>query len=104
MDDKRKSRRISSRIKSEVHASRGMTFSTSQDLSRGGIYISTPEPLEKGSEISLSLYLPGQDPLSLRGIVRWSTTEEASGRRCGMGIEFCDACDGDLEKIDTAIK
>jgi Tfp pilus assembly protein PilZ len=42
--------------------------------------------------------------LSLRGIVRWSTTEEASGRRCGMGIEFCDACDGDLEKIDTAIK
>ena len=104
MEEKRKSRRISHKIKSEVHDPLSMTFSTSQDLSRGGIYISTPEPLETGSEISLSLYLPGQDPVSVRGVVRWSASEESSCRRCGMGIEFTGASDGDLEKIGTVVK
>jgi type IV pilus assembly protein PilZ len=104
MEDKRKSRRVSSRIKSEVHAPLGMTFSTSQDLSRGGIYISTPEPLETGSEIALSLYLPGQDPVNVRGVVRWSNREESSCRRCGMGIEFTGTGDDDLEKINIAFE
>lgn len=104
MEDKRKSRRVSKKIKSEVHAPLGMTFSTSQDLSRGGIYISTPEPLETGSEISLSLYLPGQDPVNIRGVVRWSNREDSSARRCGMGIEFISDGDGDLEKIHAAVK
>jgi len=104
MKEKRKSRRTPGRIKSEIHTDDRMTFSTIRDLSRGGIYISTPEPLETGSEISLSLYLPGQDPLSLKGIVRWSTGEESSCRRCGMGIEFTGADEGDLEKIEAIVK
>jgi len=99
MHEKRQSLRVSKSIKSEVHDDAGMIFSTSMDLSRGGIYISTPEPLESGSEICLSLYLPGQDPVNLRGVVRWSTGQENECRRCGMGIEFIGAGDKDLEKI-----
>ncbi len=104
MNEKRKSHRTPDKIKSEIHADNRMTFSTIRDMSRGGIYVSTPEPLETGSEISLSLYLPGQDPLDLKGIVRWNTGNETPGRRCGMGIEFTGAEMGDLQKIEAIMK
>jgi uncharacterized protein (TIGR02266 family) len=98
MDNKRKQERVPASIKSEVHDEKIMTFSTTQNISHGGIFISTPEPLEIGSQIDLSLYLPGENPVSLKGVVRWTNEKEddSVSSKCGMGIEFVDADDAAL--------
>jgi hypothetical protein len=54
----------------------------SKDISLGGMYVVTSEPLAFGAEIVVSLTLPGQKaPFALPGIVRWCRPD-------GMGIQF----------------
>ncbi|MDY6932879.1 MAG: PilZ domain-containing protein [Spirochaetota bacterium] len=89
MKEKRQDRRIKKRIKSEIHSLEGMTFSPSEDMSNGGIFISTPEPLMIGSELDLSLYVPEREnPINIKGVVRWIRDDDAKGEKSGMGIEF----------------
>ncbi len=88
MEEKRKHSRLAKKIKSEVHSPEGITFSSTVDLSQGGIFISTPEPINNGSVVDLSVYIPGEEPVSVKGIVRWTRENESTKQRAGMGIEF----------------
>lgn len=90
MKEKRKHSRIAKKVKSEVHTDDGMTFSTSDDLSYGGIFISTPEPVKIGSEIRLSILTPDEENIEIKGVVRWMSEGDGSDSRNGMGIEFID--------------
>ncbi len=90
MKEKRKYSRVSKKVKSEVHSSEAMTFSTSEDLSYGGIFISTPEPVEIGSEINLSILTPNEENIEIKGIVRWMSDGSGKDGKCGMGVEFID--------------
>ncbi len=99
MDEKRKYKRSKTDLKSEVHFDEGMTYSKSVDVSKGGLFISTPDPLEAGSEVSLSLQIPGEDPVDISGVVRWVRREEDDNNKAGMGIEFLDLSDVEIEKL-----
>ncbi len=90
MEDKRKHQRVETNLKSEVHSEEGMTYSTSSDMSKGGIFIMTPEPLHTGSEVALRLRLPGKKEVEIKGVVRWIQDGDKDGERSGMGIEFMD--------------
>jgi len=90
MSEKRQNDRRVKNIKTEVHTSKGMTFSNSRNMSFGGIFISTPEPLNIGTNIELSLYKPDGKIISIKGIVRWIKDEESNGEKIGMGIEFIE--------------
>lgn len=103
MQEKREHQRVDKKMKSEVHSADGVTFSTTMDMSRGGIFISTPEPVKDGSEIDLSIYIPGDHPVNIKGIVRWMNEEPVKGDRAGMGIEFVDVSDKDIGKIKEAM-
>jgi len=103
MENRRKHDRIGKEVKSEVHTDEGMTFSTSQDLSQGGIYISTPEPVEAGSPVDLTLDIKGEEPVHVKGIVRWIKSEEDTSKKAGMGIEFIDISDSQLMIIKKII-
>ena len=100
-DEKRKHSRIAKKIKSEVHSEEIMTYSTTQNLSQGGIFITTPEPLQIGTQIELSLNFPDDDPIDVKGIVRWHRDEVGDDIKAGMGIEFIEIAEG---KIDTIKK
>jgi len=104
MSYKRKSERIKKGIKSEVFAEEHVTFSSTVDLSKGGIFISTPEPLAIGSEVSMSIHMPGHGELEVKGIVKWVRTDESESEKAGMGIEFMNV-DSDLKKkLDELVK
>ena len=104
MSDKRKSERIKKGIKSEVHSDEHVTFSSAVDLSRGGIFISTPEPLGNGSEVNLSIHIPGHGEVEIQGVVRWVRPDENASNKAGMGIEFINI-NGDLKKkLDDIMK
>jgi uncharacterized protein (TIGR02266 family) len=99
MDEKRKHQRNRKKLKSEVYLPDGMTFSSTVDLSEGGIFISTPEPTKPGTEVELSLYIPGEEPLQIKGVIRWAREIESGKERVGMGIEFVTLSDREKESL-----
>lgn len=104
MTDKRKEERIKKSIKSEVRSGDALTFSSTVDMSKGGIFISTPEPLGSGSKIELSISIPGDGEVNIHGLVKWIREDEADGCRAGMGIEFQNMDNATKEKLEKLIK
>jgi len=102
--EKRKEERIKKTIKSEAKSDDALTYSTTVDMSSGGIFISTPEPLKNGSEIELSLTLPGEGEVKVNGVVKWIREDEKQGCRAGMGIEFRNMDDSTKKKLGTLIR
>jgi uncharacterized protein (TIGR02266 family) len=102
--DKRKAERVKKQIKSEVVSEDLISLSSTVDLSRGGIFISTPEPLESGSEVTLSINSPEGESIEVKGLVRWLREDEVADGKTGMGIEFTDITDSDRKKIEDIIK
>lgn len=103
-EDKRKFVRIKSKLKSEVHSESDMTFSTSSNFSEGGVFISTPEPLTRGSTVEMSFHLPEEKTVTVKGVVRWTLENENEYQRAGMGIEFIDASKSLINELIESIK
>lgn len=104
MDNKRKSRRIAKKIKSQVSAPDSLTYSTTHNLSDGGMFISTPDPIAPGTELELSLKLPNGEFMNVTGIVRWTRDEDPDGDPAGMGIEFASITDSEVNKIKKILE
>ena len=84
------SRKKPARLK--IRYKRPQTFQREfrENLERGGTYIKTPKPLERGRRCAFELTVPGFDaPLQLRGVVVWSSAGgNAEGREPGMAIDY----------------
>jgi PilZ domain len=66
------------------------------DLSSGGMYIDTINPLPEGSSISFQFSLPGDDsgsPISGEGRIVWMVHMQ------GMGINFTRLSDDDRDRL-----
>ena len=60
----------------------------SENISEGGIFISTQSPPAVGDEIEVSIPLPdGSREIAVRGIVRWHRSM-ADGNPSGCGVQF----------------
>jgi uncharacterized protein (TIGR02266 family) len=88
MDNKRKHPRVPKKLKSEVSTTESMTYSTARNVSDGGMFVSTPEPISPGTELNLSLTLPDGGIIVLKGLVRWTKEESDDGSPAGMGVQF----------------
>jgi uncharacterized protein (TIGR02266 family) len=88
MDNKRKHPRIPKKLKSEVATKDSMTYSTARNVSEQGMFVSTPEPISKGSELNLSITMPDGGVIVLKGTVRWTKEESEDGSPAGMGVQF----------------
>lgn len=88
MSEHRKTQRINKKIKSEVRTADSITLSSSVDLSKGGIFISTPEPLGDGANVNLTIIIPGNGEIEVQGVVKWVRGDESEKGKAGMGIEF----------------
>ena len=72
-----------------------------ENLSRGGMFLITTNPLEEGTELSLRFSLPGEKkPMEFTGEVIWAREEEEGGNLApGMGIRFLRIDEEDREHI-----
>lgn len=62
-----------------------------KNISRGGTFVATSEPLPPDTEFVFSLAVPEmEEPLQLRAKVMWTTAPEAATKvdPAGMGIQF----------------
>jgi uncharacterized protein (TIGR02266 family) len=61
------------------------------NLSRGGAFIRTQDPLAPGRRVLVELDVPGQEPIEAIGRVAWSKTVLAptgAAGESGVGVEF----------------
>lgn len=91
MDDRRIAARAA--IELNVEYKRINTFFSdyTRNISKGGTFIRTARPLDVGTEFVFALRIPNlPEPLRLRGIVKWTVTQEdaTAQQPAGMGIEF----------------
>jgi len=105
MGERRKNERYRLKVKSEVRADDFLTYSDTVDLSKGGIFISTPEPIGIGSPINLAIQIPGEEePVEIKGVVKWVRSNEKEGERAGMGIEFAGISESEASIIKKHLK
>lgn len=102
MDEKRLHKRIKKSIKCEVYSD-GLTFSSTIDVSNGGMFISTPEPLLENSEIELILHIPEGESIELKATVKWVRDEDADSRS-GMGVQFLNITPQQQDTLDSFVE
>ena len=64
---------------------------TCANVSRGGAFVMTSEPLRPGRRLLLEMHLPGGEPVEAIGRVAWSKRlvgESPADAASGIGIEF----------------
>ena len=97
MDGEKRQGPRSSAIADVSFDHKGMHFQGRiNDLSLGGMYIDTINPLPEGSSISFQFALPGdvsESPISGLGQVVWMVHMQ------GMGIGFTQLSDDDRERL-----
>jgi uncharacterized protein (TIGR02266 family) len=78
--------------------------SYSVNLSKGGIFLETAQPLAIGEHVTLRFEVPGVGPLEVVGVVAWVRSGSQDGLPDGMGIQFdeLDARYGDV--IDEMVR
>ncbi|MBU8894733.1 TIGR02266 family protein [Corallococcus sp. H22C18031201] len=76
------------------------------NLSRGGLYINTSQPLDVGTLVRVLVSLPGADfPVDLTGRVTRSNTPGASAPESpGMAVEFVDVDDDKRSRIERFVE
>ncbi|TVQ78614.1 MAG: hypothetical protein EA369_06305 [Bradymonadales bacterium] len=74
------------------------------DISRGGMYIKTPQPYPLSSSFQFRLLLDPEPPLEGIALVRWVQGEESPTHPKGMGVEFVDLSPRDKNRLRKIVK
>jgi type IV pilus assembly protein PilZ len=90
-DDRRKATRESIELVVRYQRVNAFFADYAKNISRGGTFVATTEPLPPNTEFVLSLAVPElEEPLQLRAKVMWTTAPEVASKvhPAGMGIQF----------------
>ena len=84
----------------------GFVKAYSGNISQGGLFIKTKNPLEAGEEFQLKLKLPGiSDPLKIECKVVWTRKREEDIKHpSGMGVKFCKIAPDDSTVLTQYLK
>ena len=103
-----------STVDADVDPSTGRTFfrsaeETTANLSRGGAYLTSWEPLAAGRRIVITIDVPEEGELQLVGQVVWTRrslrqSEAGEIEPAGYGVEFVGGSRAELEALDRYLK
>jgi uncharacterized protein (TIGR02266 family) len=77
-----------------------------ENISEGGLFVATHSLREIGAMIEFELTLPGSEaPIRATGVVRWVRLySESSDSPPGLGIQFIDMPQADIDRIREFVK
>jgi uncharacterized protein (TIGR02266 family) len=104
--ERRKHQRVSARILIKYGNADQFFTDYIQNISRGGIFVPTYNPLPPGTRLEISFSLPGWDRLiETEGVVVHSVqSDPAQGAQpAGMGVQFDKLSEESLELIDKYV-
>ena len=100
--ERRKHPRMDVRIEISYQHLDDFFYDYAINLSRGGMFIRTANPIETGTDLKIKFTIPGQkETISTAGkVVRVVNPDDPHGAAPGMGIEFKALAARDLELIN----
>lgn len=91
IEKRRQFPRFDARIKVGFKSAKAFLWEYSKDISKGGIFIKTTNPMTLNSRVQLKLCLPGRSrEIYVVGEVIYIVKEGEARRTPGMGIQFVD--------------
>jgi len=106
-DERRDHPRMPISLKVEYKRLNSFFADYTKNISRGGTFIRTANPLSIGTEFMFLLTIPTlDDPLSLRGKVQWIVTEDEASEEeeAGMGIGFVYESEAERDRIANTVE
>jgi uncharacterized protein (TIGR02266 family) len=104
-EEARRSARAGVVLQLEYRSASHLLVSYCTNLSRGGLFVPSTEPLAPGSRLGLTLSIPGDErSIDLQAEVRWVRQFDAAEGPAGMGLAF-DGIDEVIgDRIDDLVK
>jgi uncharacterized protein (TIGR02266 family) len=84
----RRQPRLPIQLKVAYRTTGAFLVSYSINLSKGGIFLETSDPLPVGEHVSLQFDVPGAGLLDVDGLVAWVRKDSNDGLPDGMGVQF----------------
>jgi Tfp pilus assembly protein PilZ len=85
-------------LATQIYCQDCMSLAFSRDLSQGGMFVETRDPLPVGAEITLRFHLNDGGPIIVAlAEVKYSVT------KLGMGVEFLEMSPADQKRIDDYV-
>lgn len=106
-DDRRNHPRIPIALKVEYKRLNSFFADYTKNISRGGTFIRTKNPLSIGTEFMFHLQVPRlEKPLALKGKVQWVVPEKdaSEDQEPGMGIGFVYESEAERDRIATTVE
>ncbi|MBZ0119683.1 MAG: TIGR02266 family protein [Sandaracinaceae bacterium] len=106
-DDRRQHTRVPIALKVEYKRLNSFFADYTKNISRGGTFIRTKNPLAIGTEFLFQLQIPNlEEPLTLRGKVQWVVHEHEAteAQEPGMGIGFVWESEADRDRIENTVE
>jgi len=104
--ERRQHQRVAARILIKYGNAEQFFTDYIQNISRGGIFVPTYNPLPPGTRLDISFSLPGWNRLiETEGVVVHSVQgdPEQGGQPAGMGVRFDKLSEENLELIDKYV-
>ncbi len=99
----RKFERVALALEVEYRNAAAFLISYSTNLSKGGMFVETEEPLPVGTEVALRFAIPGEPHIDVIGIVAWVQAWKTQQQPRGMGIRFDQLEEQHGEAIDRIV-
>jgi uncharacterized protein (TIGR02266 family) len=84
----RKDERIALALEVEFRNAGAFLVAYSTNLSKGGMFVETEEPLPVGTEVAMRFAIPGETSIDVIGVVTWVQAWRTEQQSRGMGIRF----------------
>jgi|LNFM01.2.fsa_nt_gb uncharacterized protein (TIGR02266 family) len=103
-DPRRRDERASVVVQLQYRSASHLLVSYCTNLSRGGLFVPSHDPLPPGTRLSLSLTVPGDTaPIELQAEVRWARQFDALEGPAGMGLAFEDIDEVLGNRVDAIV-
>ena len=84
----RRDERIALALEVEFRNAAAFLVAYSTNLSKGGMFVETEEPLPVGTEVAMRFAVPGEPAIDVIGVVAWVQMWKTEQQPRGMGVRF----------------
>ena len=106
-DDKRRAKRLDTRLEVKYGDITSFISDYAMNISRGGMFISTKNPLKTGTNISVEFVIPDiKVPIKAKGKISWiNDPDQIKGTNLipGMGVEFQSLNEEEQKRLNNFI-
>ena len=105
MQERRREERIPVEVEVRYFSQEGFAIEWITNISKGGLFIKSENPLPPGTPLKITFSVPGKDvPIELGGVVRWSVSPSSSPSVIpGMGIQITEIDDKSRKILDAFV-